>query len=116
MTSDLNSLRQLQRFPETPVSSLEEQQFQYSNGTKLHAPHIISRREQILWLQLKRFANFPKSPQVEAYLSSSYVRGTLGVQAQVEWTLRSPDSKEGRISLQWLECRLTFHLTRGRDG
>ena len=26
-----------------------------------------------------------------------------------------PDSKEGRVSLQWLKCRLIFHLTRWRD-
>ena len=33
----------------------------------------------------------------------------------MEWTLRCPDSKEGRVSLQWLKCRLIFHLTRWRD-
>ena len=26
-----------------------------------------------------------------------------------------PDSKEGRISLQWLKIRLVFHVTRRRD-
>ena len=39
-----------------------------------------------------------------------YVRGTLSLLPQVEWTLRCPDSKVGRISLQWLEWRLVFHL------
>ena len=31
---------------------------------------------------------------------------------KVEWTPRCPDSKEGRVSLQWIKCRLIFHLTR----
>ena len=26
----------------------------------------------------------------------------------MEWTLKCPDSKEGRLSLQWLKCRLSF--------
>ena len=41
----------------------------------------------------------------------SYVRGTLCFLSQVEWTLRDPDSKEGRTSLLWLKFRLVFHLT-----
>ena len=48
-------------------------------------------------------------------LRNMYVRGTLCFLPQVEWTPRCPYSKEGRISLQWLKCRLNFHLTRGRD-
>ena len=51
-----------------------------------------------------------KGPQEEASLSNRYVRGTLSLQPQVEWTPRCPDLKEGQIALQWLECRLVFHL------
>ena len=47
---------------------------------------------------------------MEFSLSNMYVRGTLCFLSQVEWTARDPDSKEGRISLQWLKFRLVFHL------
>ena len=47
---------------------------------------------------------------MEFSLSNSYVRGTLCILSQVEWTARDPDSEEGRISLQWLKFRLVFHL------
>ena len=47
---------------------------------------------------------------MEFSLSNRYVRGTLCFLSQVEWTARDPDSKEGRISLKWLECRIVFHL------
>ena len=82
---------------------------------KLHAPHIDPSWELISCLWLKIWANFPPAPQVEFFLSNRYVRGTLCFLSQVEWTVRDPDSKEGRISLQWLKCRLVFHLTRWRD-
>ena len=48
---------------------------------------------------------------MEVSLSISYVRGTLCFLSQVEWTARDHDSKEGRISLQWLKFRLVFQLT-----
>ena len=47
---------------------------------------------------------------MECSLSKMYVRGTLCFLSQVEWNARDPDSKEGRISLQWLKFRLVFHL------
>ena len=52
------------------------------------------------------------APQVEFSLSYWYVRGTLCFLPQVEWSVRDPDSKEGRISLQWLKFRLVLHLIR----
>ena len=79
---------------------------------KLHAPHIISRRELIPRILLKRLANSPQAPQEEPSLSNWYVRGTLNLLPHAQWIPRFPDSKECRISLQWLECRLVFHLTR----
>ena len=78
---------------------------------KLHAQHIVPSWELIPCLWLKIWANFPPAPQVEFSLSNRYVRGNLCFLSQVEWTARDPDSKEGRISLQWLKFRLVFHLT-----
>ena len=82
---------------------------------KLHAPHMIPSWELIPCLWVKIWANFPPAPQVEFYLSNSYVSGTLCFLSQVECTARDPDWKEGRISLQWLKFRLMFHLTRWRE-
>ena len=87
--------------------------FSRATRGKIHAHHIISRWELIPCLWLKRWANFPQALQ-EFFLSSRYVRGTLCFLSQVEWTPRGPDSKEGRISLQWLKFRLVFHFTRWR--
>ena len=47
---------------------------------------------------------------MEFSLSNRYVRRTLCFLSQVEWIASDPDSKEGRISLQWLKFRLEFHL------
>ena len=74
---------------EIPVSSLEEHQFSTAIQGKLRAPHIMLRWE--------------------------LMRGTLSLLPQVDWILRCPDSKEAWISLQWLQWRLLFHLTRWRD-
>ena len=74
----------------------------FSTGTqgKLHAPHIISRRELITRILLKRLATSPQAPQEEPSLSNQYVRGTLNLLPHVHWIPRFPDSKESRISLQ----------------
>ena len=45
---------------------------------------------------------------MEFSLRNWYVRGTLCFLSQVEWTARDPDSKEGRISLQWLKLGSCF--------
>ena len=86
----------------------------FSTGTrgKLHAPHIISRRELIPRILLKRQATFPQAAQEEHSLSNRYVRGTLNLLPHEQWIPRFLNSKESRISLQWLECRIFFHLTR----
>ena len=89
--------------------------FSTATRGKLPAPHIVPGWDLIPCLWLKRWANFPQAPQVEFSLSNRYVRGTLCFLSQVEWTVRGPDSKEGWISLQFLECRLVFHFTRWRD-
>ena len=86
--------------------------FSTGNRGKLHALHIVSGSELIVRILLKRQANFPQAPQEEPSLSNRYVRGTLSLLPQVERIPRCPDWKEGWISLQWLEWRLVFHLTR----
>ena len=49
MTSGLTSFRQLQRFPETPVSSLEEQLLQHSNKRKSQCtPYCLEERADSL--------------------------------------------------------------------
>ena len=65
----------------------------FSRGTrgKLHAPHIVSRREVIPRILLNNKANFPQAPQEEPSLSNRYVRGTLILLPQVEWIPRFPD-------------------------
>ena len=68
----------------------------FSTGTreKLHAPHIISRRELIRRILLKRLATSPQAPQEEPSLSNRYVRGTLNLWPHVQWIPRFPDSKK----------------------
>ena len=111
-TSGLTSFMKLQRFPETPVSSLYEYKFQYSNYRKAPCtPYLLKMRADSLSLT-EEVSHYPQAPQVEFFLSNRCVRGTLCFLSQVEWTARGPDSKEGTISLQWLKFRLGFHLTR----
>ena len=95
-------------------SSQIQRNTNFSTGTrrKLHGRHIISGRERIPRILLKKQAKFPQAPQEYRSLSNRYVRGSLRLLPQVEWILRCPDSKQGRTFLQWLECRLVFHRTR----
>ena len=86
----------------------------FSTGTqgKLHVPHIVSRRELIPRILLNSKTNFKQAPQEEPSLRNRYVRGTLNLLPHGQWIPRFPDSKESRITLQWLECRLIFNLQR----
>ena len=61
----------------------------------LHAPHIVSRRELIPRILLKRLANFPQGPQEEPSLNNMYVRGTLSLLPQVEWITEIPGLEIG---------------------
>ena len=111
-TSGLTSFRQLQRFPETAVSSLEEQQFQHSNYRKAPcSPYHLEMRADSL-ASTEEVSQLSTSTSRGGSLSNKYVRGTLSLLPEVEWTPTCPDSKEGQISLKRLECRLIFHLTR----
>ena len=104
----VRSFRQLQRFPETPVLSLEKQQFQDSNSRnfpctlyhlKMRADSLASTEEQ---------ANNPQAFQEEASLSNTYVRGTLSLLPQEEWTPRCPDSKKTRFPCSGLNAGSYF--------
>ena len=114
-TIGLTSFRQCQRFPETPVSSLENHQFEYSNSRKTLCTkyclemraHSLASDEEVSQISTSTSRRGFRQPH-----TYWYVRGCLSLLPQVEWTLRCSASKEGRISLQWLECRLIFHLTR----
>ena len=84
----------------------------FSLGTrgKLHALHIVSRRADSQD-SIKEVGHIPTTPQEEPSLSNRYVRGTLNLLRHLQWIPRVPESKESRISLQWLECWLVFLLT-----
>ena len=95
--------------------SPEEHHVQHTNSRKAPGtPNHLEMRVDSLFLTQEE-CNFPQAPEQEASLSYRYLRGTLSFLPQVEWTPRCRDSKYGRISLQWLECRLVFHLPRWRD-
>ena len=76
----------------------------FSLGTrgKLHALHIVSRRADSQD-SIKEVGHIPTTPQEEPSLSNRYVRGTLNLLPHVQWIPRFPESKESRISMQWLE-------------
>ena len=84
----------------------------FSLGTrgKLHALHIVLRRADSQD-SIKEVGHIPTTLQEEPSLSNRYVRGTLSLLRHVQWIPRFPESKESRISFQWLECRLVFLLT-----
>ena len=77
---------------------------------KLQALHIVSRRADSQD-SIKEVGHIPTTPQEEPSLSNRFVRGTLNLLHHLQWILRFPETKESRISLQWLECRLVFLLT-----
>ena len=85
----------------------------FSLGTrgKLHALHIVLRRADSQD-SIKEVGHIPTAPQEEPSLSNRYVKGTLNLLRHVQWIPRFPESKGGRVSMKWPECRLVFHLTR----
>ena len=95
-----------------PSQVYRDTNFSTGSRGKIHAPHIISRRQLIHRILLNREATFPQAPQEEPSLSNWYVRGTLNLLPHVQCIPSFRVLKESRISLQWLECRFVFHLTR----
>ena len=111
-TSGLTSLRKLQRFSETPASSLYEYTFLHSSAKKVPCTtYRLKMRADTLSLteEVSQFSTSTSSglfPQQEVGERDTMLSVSSGIYR--EW----PDSKEGRISLQWLTFRLVFHVTR----
>ena len=97
-----------------PSQVYRNTKFSFGTRGKLHALHIVSRRVDSQD-SIKEVGHITTTPQEEPSLSNRYVRGTLNLLGHVQWIPRFPESKESRISLQWLECRLVFLLTIQRD-
>ena len=111
-TSGLTSLRKLQRFSETPASSLYEYSFQHSSTKKVPCiTYRLKMRAYSLSLteEVSQFSTSTSSgvfPQQKVGERDSVLSVSSGMYR--EW----PDSKEDRIFLQWLKFRLVFHVTR----
>ena len=97
-----------------PSQVYRKTNFSLGNQGKLHALHIDSRRDDSQD-SIKEVGLIPTSTQEERSLSNQYVRWTLNLLGHMQWIPKFPESKECRISLQWLECRLIFLLTIQRD-
>ena len=111
-TSDLTSLRKLQRFSETPASSLYEYSFQHSISKKVPCTtyHLKMRADS---LSLNEDVSQFSTSNSSGVFPQQYVGerdSVLSVSSGMYHVM--PDSKEGRISLQWLKFRLVFHVTR----
>ena len=111
-TSGLTFLRKLQRFSETRASSLYEYSFQHSSVKKV--PCTTYRLKM-------RADSLPLTEEGSQFSTST----SSGVSSQQQLGERDsvlsvssgmyherPDSKEGRISLQWRKFRLVFQVTR----
>ena len=69
---------------------------------------VSSREESGFPESIEVVGQLPQAPQEEFSLRNMYVKGTLCFLLQVKWTLRFPDSKKGRISLQSLNAGSSF--------
>ena len=111
-TSGLTSLRKLQRFSETPASSLYEYSFQHRSMKNVPCTtYRLKMRADSLSLteEVSQFSTSTSSivfPQQFVAERDSVLSVSSGMYHE------SPDTKEGRISLQWLKFRLVFHVTR----
>ena len=122
--SGLTSFRQLQRFPETPVSSLEEHQFQNKSREKLisaqqfeeapYTPNHVEMKADSL-TSTEKVCQLSTSTSSGGFPQHYICERDAEVAVSSEWTPRCPDSRDGRIFLQGFDCRLIFHLTRCRD-
>ena len=111
-TSGLISLRKLQRFSETPASSLYEYSLQHSSAKEIPCTtyHLKMRADSLsLTEEVSQFSTSTSSGVLPQQLVGERI-SVLSVSS--EMYRERPDSKEGRISLQWLKFRLVFHVTR----
>ena len=113
---DARSLRSSQEAQPVPTQELLQHPFAGATGPGSLAAGPGRRPRfpdvQVTAFPTTRHSNSSQAPQEEASLRNRYVRGSLCFLPQVEWTPICPDSKECRVSLQWLKCRFIFHLTR----
>ena len=111
-TSGLTSLRKLQRFTETPASSLYEYSFQHSSVKKVPCTtyHLKMRADSLsLMEEVSQFSTSTSS----GVFPQQYVGERDSVLSVSSEMYRDrPDSKECQISLQWLKFRLVFHVRR----
>ena len=111
-TSGLTCLRKLQRFSETPASSLYEYSFQNSSSKKVPCTtYRLKTRADYLSLteEVNQFSTSTSSgvfPQQKVGERDSVLSVSSGMYRE------KPDSKEVWISLQWLKFWLVFHVTR----
>ena len=111
-TSSLTSLRKLQRFSQTPASSLYEYSFQHSSMKKVPwtTYHLKMRADS---LSLTEVVSQISTSTSSGVFPQQYVGERDSVLSVSSGMYREkPDSKEGRISLQWLKFRLVFHVRR----
>ena len=114
-TSGMTSLRKLQRFSETPASSLYEYSFQHSSMKKIPCTtyHLKMRADSLSLTE--EVSQFPTSTSSGVF-PQQYVGQRDSVLSVTSGMYRErPDSKEGRIFVQWLKFRLVFHVTRWND-
>ena len=110
--SGLTSLRKLQRFSETPASSLYEYSFQNSISKKVpFTTYRLKMRADSLSLteevsQVSTITSSGVFPQQYVGERDSVLSVSSGMYRE------RPASKEGHISLQWLKFRLVFLVTR----
>ena len=99
-TTDVTFFTKIQRFHETPISSLEEHQFQESLRNKDPCtPYRLEMRADSL-SSTAVISHLSRSTSSGFSLSYMYVTGTMCFLLQVKCTPKCPDSKEGQISLQ----------------
>ena len=108
----LASFGQLQRFTETPVSSLREHEFQHRNSSNAPCiPYCLKKRADSQD-SIKEVAHLPTSTSKGAFPQLSVCERDPEFVASRTVDSESPWLEKSRILLQWLECRLLFHLTR----
>ena len=111
-TSGLTSLRKLQRFSETPASSLYEYSFQHSSvKNDPCTTYRLKMRADTLSLT-EEVSQFSTSTS-NVVFPQQYVGERDSVLSVSSGMYRErPDSKERQITLQWLKFRIMFHVTR----
>ena len=110
--SGVTSLRKLQRFSETPASSIYEYSCNHSSVKKVPCTtYRLKMRADFMSLteQVSQFSPSTSSgvfPQQYVDERDSVLSVSCGMYRERH------DSKEGQISLQWLKFWLVFHVTR----